>query len=285
MKAHTPNSLPRQRSGPSFSLSANVPPVEQTDESHGPRHSCRSEGPLPLYLVVTRYILKRIESGEWPSDTRIPSENALVELLGISRMTVNRALRELTNTGQLFRVQGVGTFVGSKKALTPLLEVRCITEDIKLRGGTHSSKVHLLTQEVISEQMATELELPFGSAVYHSILIHEEQGIPVQLEDRYVNPAVSAGYLKQDFTKITPSRYLFQVAPLTEVEHIVEAILPDLKSRRLLKIKANEPCLLLKRRTWSHGVVVTKSSFIYPGSRYQLGSRFKTSTNAQILLA
>ena len=52
-----------------------------------------------------------IRSGAWAPGARVPSENELVESFGISRMTANRALRELTADGFLARVPGVGTFV------------------------------------------------------------------------------------------------------------------------------------------------------------------------------
>ena len=249
------------------------------------RNITSSERPIPLYQQVKSYILERIDSGEWLPDTRVPSENELVETLNISRMTANRALRELTDMGQLVRIQGVGTFVAPHKPKTPLLEVRSIAEDIKLRGGVHSSAVHLLVQETASLKLALEMELPPGSVVFHSILVHKNRDVPVQLAERFVNPATAPDYLKQDFTRLTPSHYLFQVAPLTEVEHVVEAILPDKRTCKFLLVEADEPCLMLHRRTWSNGVVVTKSTFIYPGSRYQIGSRFKTANGAQILLA
>lgn len=241
--------------------------------------------PTPLYQQVKNYIIERIESGEFVTDTRIPSENELAEIIGASRMTVNRALRELTENGLLFRVPGIGTFIASRKPQTPLLEVRSIAEDIRLRGGVHSSTVHLLVQETATAKLAADLELPPGSAVFHSILVHKDRGIPVQLAERFVNPVTAPEYLKQDFTKMTPSQYLFKVAPLTEVEHVVEAILPNARTRELLQIKDSEPCLMLHRRTWSYDLVVTKSTFIYPGSRYQIGSRFKTANGAQIFLA
>lgn len=243
------------------------------------------EKPIPLYQQVKCYIMQRIESGQWGPDTRVPSENELVEALGVSRMTANRALRELTDNGQLFRVQGIGTFVSSRKPQTPLLEVRSIAEDIRLRGGVHSSTVHLLAQEAASAQLAADLELPAKSIVFHSILVHKDRGVPVQLAERFVNPATAPDYLRQDFTQMTPSQYLFQVAPLTEVEHVVEAILPDARTQELLQIRDREPCLMLHRRTWSYGLIVTKSTFIYPGSRYKIGSRFKTANGAQIVLA
>jgi GntR family transcriptional regulator, histidine utilization repressor len=53
-----------------------------------------------------------------------------------------------------------------------------------------------------------------------------------------VNPYVTPNYLSQDFKKLTPSHYLFQIGPLTKAEHVVEAILPDEQIQELLKIKA-----------------------------------------------
>ena len=70
---------------------------------------------LPLYASVKRSILDRIRSGEWASGHRIPSESELVAELGVSRMTVNRALRELSMEGVLVRMQGLGSFVAEGK--------------------------------------------------------------------------------------------------------------------------------------------------------------------------
>ena len=72
----------------------------------------------PLYAKVKDHILENIRSGAWEAGRRVPSENELVESFGISRMTANRALRELTAEGFLSRVPGVGTFV--KEAPCPL---------------------------------------------------------------------------------------------------------------------------------------------------------------------
>ena len=103
-----------------------------------PSH-CRS-APLPLYQQVKTYIEARIASGQWPPEMKIPSENELVASLGVSRMTVNRALRELAALGHLVRVQGVGTFVATPKPQSALLEIRSIADEIRARGGRHTSR-------------------------------------------------------------------------------------------------------------------------------------------------
>jgi DNA-binding GntR family transcriptional regulator len=74
------------------------------------------EGPAPLYARVKQMITQQIDNGSWPPHHRVPSESELVSELGFSRMTINRALRELTAEGLLVRMQGVGTFVAEPKS-------------------------------------------------------------------------------------------------------------------------------------------------------------------------
>lgn len=229
----------------------------------------------PLFQQVKNHILHQIQQGHWPPKSRIPSENKIVEQFGISRGTVHRALRELVGEGYLVRVQGVGTFVASREPPYALLEIRSIADEISARGGRHSCDIHLLKKENASSLLARELDLQRGDPVFHSILIHCDNGKPIQLSDRYVNPALAPDYLEQNFTRITPSEYLFQMGPLTEAEHTIEAITADEKTAALLKIEQNEPCLVIHRRTWSNEIVATKAVLIHPGSRFKPSGRFK----------
>jgi GntR family histidine utilization transcriptional repressor len=231
--------------------------------------------PQPLYQKVKNYIAARIASGDWPPDTKIPSENELVGALGVSRMTAHRALRELSAEGHLVRVQGVGTFVSPRKPHATFLEIKSIADEIRVRGGRHHCEVRHLAVEAASAELAAAIKLTTGSPVFHSILVHYENDVPVQYSDRYVNPAIAPEYLQQDFTAITPSQYLLNVAPLDEIEHIIEALIPEPSIQAILQIDGQEPCLVLHRRTWSQSLVATQSRFIHPGSRYRLGGRFK----------
>lgn len=235
---------------------------------------------LPMYERIRRYIVKGIGSGAWPNGGRIPSEHELVELFGVSRMTVNRALRELTAEGVLIRVQGVGTFAARLgKAQSTLLKTQDIADEIKLRGHRHSCKVVSLQSEKPALEILEQLELPAKSEVFHSLIVHRENGTPVQLEERWVNPVVAPRYLSQDFTLTTTHRYLVDCAAISEIEHVTHAVLPDERQSKLLKIGRTDPCLLLLRRTWTGRMVATYSRFMYPGDRYALGGRFKTGAN------
>ncbi|MDL2402019.1 histidine utilization repressor [Rhizobium mayense] len=227
----------------------------------------------PLYAGVKQMILDRIQSGEWPPKHRVPSENELVVELGVSKMTANRALRELANEGELVRIQGVGSFVAERKGYSALFEVRNIADEIAERGHVHEASVVVLARETASPEVADALELEIGGAVFHSLIVHSENGVPVQIEDRFVHPEAAPEYLEQDFTTLTPNAYLTAAAPLSGSEHIVEAAMPQPWECKLLTVLKTEPCLTIRRRTWSARQVVSIARLVYPGHRYRLEAR------------
>lgn len=239
---------------------------------------------LPLYLKIKRYIQARIDSGDWRTGSKISSEAELGAMFKSSRMTVNRAVRELTSEGKLVRKQGQGTFVAKEKPQAALFELNSIADEINTAGGKHSCVVHLLTEEKASPFVAEQFDLAPYAAVYHSLIVHCDNNVPIMLADRMVNPLVAPDYLKQDFTTTTVTEYLLRQSPVTSVEHVVEALIPDAWIRNLLQINESEPCLALRRRTWSGQRVATRSIFYYPGSRYTLGGRFTTkgALNGQV---
>ncbi|WP_035693367.1 histidine utilization repressor [Azospirillum halopraeferens] len=236
-----------------------------------------TDAPAPLYRKIKRLIARRVLGGDWPREKRIPSENELVRELGVSRMTVHRALRELTDEGILVRLQGVGTFVAPAKPQSALLELRNIADEIRGRGHGHRCDVHRLGAEPADVRTAAVFGLDPGDPVYRSLCVHREDGTPVQVEDRWVNPLAAPAYPEQDFTRVTPNEYLSVVVPATEVEHVIEAVVPDAQAQRLLGIGADEPCLRLIRTTWSGTLPVTRAHLLHPGTRYRLAGRFSTA--------
>jgi GntR family transcriptional regulator, histidine utilization repressor len=238
---------------------------------------------LPLYAQVKDHILDNIKSGAWAAGARVPSENELVESFGISRMTANRALRELAGDGYLARVPGVGTFVKEQAARTSMMELRNIAEEIESRGHKHSCR--LITREKVAatQALTEEFEWKAPKPLFHLVVVHEENGLPVQLEYRWVNPQIAADFLIQNFTRQTPTAYLMNTVPVDELEHSVEAIMPDASQQKLLGITASEPCLALHRRSWSKDQVVTVAILVYPASRYALHSRYKTNAQGKPL--
>jgi len=234
----------------------------------------------PLYEKVKDYILTNIGTGRWSKDRKLPSENELVASLGVSRMTIHRALRELTSAGFLVRIQGVGTFIAPPRPQSALLEINNIAAEIVGRGNKHRSEVLVLETIMPAKELMLSFEMAKRVAVYHSVVVNFENDLPVQVEERFVNPSLIPDYDKQDFTKTATYDYLMQKTPVTEVEHIISAIPADTGTALHLGIEVGDCCLFLHRRTWTGAVVATISKLTYAGSRYALGSRYSPSKNA-----
>lgn len=227
----------------------------------------------PAYERIKTLIRTQIGAGRWVAGDQLPSEHQLVDALGISRMTVNRALRELAAAGVVVRMMGVGTFVAPAKVASPLFEVRNIADEIQQRGHRHRTEVIFLRSEPLDTDNLLLDDWPSDS-VFHSLLVHFDDEVAIQVEDRYVNPAAAPGYLDQNFAEITPNRYLSEVAPLVRGEHVVEAVQGSQKDCRLLHIRRTEPCLQIRRRTWSASALVSVARLVHPGSRSRLEGAF-----------
>lgn len=230
--------------------------------------------PAPFYEKVKQAISHQIATGVWRPHDRIPSEAELVAQFGFSRMTINRALRELTDEGLLVRLQGVGTFVAEPKGQSALFEIRSIADEIASRNHQHRCEVLLLEETQANAVQAVALNVKEGTLIFHSLMLHFENDVPVQIEDRCVNATLVPDYLQQDYTVTTPHAWLSQVAPLTEGEHIVEAVRATPQECELLRIKEHDPCLLIHRRTWSATHIVSHARLLFPGNRYRLQGHF-----------
>lgn len=233
--------------------------------------------PQPIYQQIKSTIEEKITSGEWAAGQKLPSENDLVAALDVSRMTINRALRELTQQGMINRVHGLGSFVADRPRHASLIELQDIALEIAESGKQHSSRIIALDSRNASDEVAIQMQLPKASAVFFLSAVHLQDELPIQFEERYVNPALVPDFIQQDFKRETSTAYLLKQFRPDEMEHIVSAVIPDLQVQNLLKIERNQPCLQLKRRTWINQQVVTLVRLTYPGNRYDLGAKYATN--------
>lgn len=118
----------------------------------------------PLYLQVARKLSEAINAGHWRADEALPSERALSEELGISRVTTRRALDLLLEQGLIRRRHGSGTFI-TPRAEQSLSRLTSFTEFLKMRGFEPSSV--WLERAVCSpnHDEAIKLGLPSGAQV------------------------------------------------------------------------------------------------------------------------
>ena len=237
-----------------------------------PAHATK---PVAPYARVKQYLKDALAAEKWLPGALMPSEAELVAQFGVSRVTVTRALRELQAEGLVDRLQGVGTFAAHLAHVASTMSIRDLHEEITSRGHQHHAEVHLAKRERASAGLAARFRLPVGAPVFHTLIVHFENDVPLQCEDRYVNPDCAPDYLKVDFTRTTPTQYLLQVAPLWEAKFAIEASAPSAEEARLLRVRHDEPCLVITRSTERAGVPITHVRLVHPGSRYTVRGSFK----------
>ncbi|MEO7854381.1 MAG: UTRA domain-containing protein, partial [Rubrivivax sp.] len=219
-----------------------------------PARGTAREVPAAPYARIKQHLKDELSTGRWPPGAPMPSDAELVAQFGVSRMTVTRALNELRADGLIERVQGVGTFAAHLSPVSSTLNIRDLHEEITSRGHRHHAVVHLLRRERATSGLALQLGLARGAAVFHTLIVHHENGVALQCEDRYVNPACAPDYLSVDFTQTTPTHYLLNVAPLWQAQYSIEASAPTAREAELLGIERHAPCLVVLRRTVSQAV-------------------------------
>jgi GntR family transcriptional regulator, histidine utilization repressor len=240
------------------------------------RTTVTSKSPIARspYENVKIFLKDGLKKGRWRVGEKMPSEADLIGRFAVARMTVNRALKELQAEGLIERRQGAGTFAAQLHRVSSALTIRDIHEEILSRGHAHEATVHLLRREDASAVIADALSLKKGAPVFHSVIVHYENSIAIQCEDRFVNPLVAPGYLGNDFTSITPTRYLFDVAPLWKADYTVEASRPSAREAKLLEIAKGDPCLVITRRTMNRAHTITYARLVHPADRFRLEGAF-----------
>ncbi len=232
------------------------------------------EAEQPAYQRVKTWVRHHIVSGDWKPGDPVPSEQALLTRFGVSRMTANRALRELAAEGLVTRVQGSGTRVAELHRISSKLAIRDIRDEVVERGHLYTVRVLYAAQEKADPELAESFRLRKGARVFHTVLLHLENGVPILYEDRFVNPVAAPDYLRTDFTRISPTLHLLRHAPLTEASYCIGACLPAAKEARQLGIGRGDPCLSMQRRTVSGAHVASVARLLFPGSRYSIAGQF-----------
>jgi len=226
------------------------------------------------YARIKQFLKDSLADGQWAPGELMPSEAELVTRFGVSRMTVTRALKELQAEGLVERTQGVGTFAARLHRVSSTLTIRDLHEEITARGHVHQARVHQQRAQAASQAVADALGVPLRTQVFHTLIVHLENGVPLQCEDRWVNPACSPSYLDHDFTRTTPTQVLFDTTALWRAQYSIESSRPTPQEALLLGIDRDEPCLVVTRRTFTRDATITIARLVHPGSRYQLQGDF-----------
>ncbi|WP_367105289.1 UTRA domain-containing protein [uncultured Psychrobacter sp.] len=239
----------------------------------------------PAYQRIKNAILDNIHSGKWQAGQAISTEMALAEEFGVSRMTVNRALKELSEERVLERRQGSGTFVAQQQFNHTFVEVRNIAQDLKSANRDYEARV--VSKRIITASMLDDnLRRKFGiekiaegnaqatfnekqSILYEVKIIHIADGQPIQFEERWVDAQKVPNFIEQDFSIVNTSDYLIAKSPLERGSYTIQALAAPKDIANALQVAESSPTLTLCRQTYSAGRVLTFVKMWHAGDRYQ----------------
>ena len=241
---------------------------------------------IPAYQRIKNAILDNIHSGKWQAGNAISTEMALAEEFGVSRMTVNRALKELSEERVLERRQGSGTFVAQQQFNHTFVEVRNIAQDLKSANRDYQAQVvskRAITASMLDDEMRDKFDLDTAvvssdsedtriseiAVLYEVKIVHFADGQPIQFEERWVDAKKVPQFLEQDFSVVNTSDYLIAKSPLERGSYTIRAVAAPDEIANALQVAPQSPTLVLRRQTYSAGRVLTFVKMWHAGDRYQ----------------
>ena len=204
----------------------------------------QSESSSPLYHQLMQRLAEDIERGTYPVGSRIPPEHQLEELYSVSRVTVRRALAELTAEGLLERKQGKGTFVSTPKITQDLKSIHSFHDACK-KNGFREGTVVIHVKEVDPDAADTEeLKLRKGDRILETLRVRTADDVPVVLEKNHFSMAYS--YLENE--NLSGSLYgilqEYGVEP-KQATHDISMVIATEAQGKLLEVETGTPLMKL----------------------------------------
>ena len=227
-----------------------------------------------LYQRIRNDLEARIMSGAWPPGHRVPFEHELMETYSCSRMTVNKVLSALADSGLVVRRRRAGSFVARPRVQSAILQIPDLKAEVEKRGERYGYRLLELHKRAASVHDKARLGVGSRTTVLALCCRHEAEGQPFAVEDRLINVQAVPDALKQDFAVTPPNTWLVGHVPWTEAEHRITACNADKRVAADLGIDPGAACLVIERRTWRNGEPITAVRITHPGQLYDLIARF-----------
>ena len=221
---------------------------------------------------VADQLRRRIESGALKPDTSLPSERALAEDLGVSRMTVRVAINQLADEGLLVRRPNRRTVVAGDK-ISRSASFMSFSEEMRARGWRPHSEIRQMIATVADVSVAAQLSLEAGAKVIYLERLRFADDEPLALERVYLPYGRFAALLALDLA--SESLYAVMERELgvrPELsEESVEAVQLSTEEAEIFGAAAGTPALLTRRITRDEqGQVVEVATSLYRGDRYRM---------------
>jgi GntR family histidine utilization transcriptional repressor len=230
----------------------------------------------PLYQQIKSRLKAQIVSGKLLQGALLPNETELAGQYECSRLTVHRALRELAEEGVVERRRRAGTRVAMRGNTGLMIRLSRITDQISRCGFAYRYELLETRFAVPPDPIAKLLEAHGRQAHLHVRCLHWANNRVFQFEDRWINADVVPKVRAQSFETMSPSLWLLDNVPLSELEHEIAAIAasPDLAAA--MHLPANTAILQITRRSTWIKRRVSHARLLYPGDLFHLHSESRS---------
>ena len=220
-----------------------------------------------LKHVQVREYVRSLVNGSAPGSPA-QSERELVQHFGVARMTVRQAMDALVVEGLLERIPGRGTFVARPRRTAS--RITGYTEEMTRRGMLAESQTLLARREQAGPGVARALNLTEGDAVIHWRRLRRADGVPMCIEDAYLNEVLLPGFLQSGMPTSLYAELADRGLHPTWVEDNITADLASVEEAAHLEVEAGTAVLRQQRRAFSDEKVVEVSRSSYRGDRFTL---------------
>ncbi|NAZ35438.1 GntR family transcriptional regulator [Rubellimicrobium sp. CFH 75288] len=209
------------------------------------REALRSLGWRDVAEIARARILAR----DWAAGGAIPTEAALAREFGVSRATVNRALRALAEEGLIDRRRRAGSRVTARPTRRATFALPLVRDEVSASGAVYGYR--LLDRELCPPpaEVALRLGLRAVPLVLRLEALHLADGRPWAHEDRWINPAAAPGVEDVDFAAVSANEWLVTHVPFTTAEVTLSAEAAEGRTADALGCEPGAAILVLDRVT------------------------------------
>lgn len=213
------------------------------------------ESTVPLYEQVKRHLLRGIADGSLAAGQRVPSERRLVDDLGVSRITVRKALGDLVHDGVLLAVPAKGFYVGPASEPHELHALRSFSEDARRHGQEPGARVLEARLAPADHPIAERLGVPVETELVSLRRLRLLDGVPLVIQHAWLPHRRVPGILDADLAATSLFALLRERYGMTLArgDTVIGARPANREERRLLGLPAGSPVLTVDQVTYDRG--------------------------------
>jgi GntR family transcriptional regulator len=209
------------------------------------------DSPQPLYIQIRDALKQQILDGTYVAHQKLASENELMSLFGVSRITVRQALRELHKEGLVFSAQGKGSFVSRPKATQSLQTLEGFEEAMMAAGFAASTRMIGVSRRLPPQAVQVALRLGPSEEVLEVKRVRYVNQSPVSVDLSYFPMSVGERLVGRDLARdIFPMLENELAIALGVADIRIGAALADDDTARLLRIEQDAAVLRVERLTF-----------------------------------